>query len=77
MRVLWQRDHGDVYSFGVNAALERYAVAERSGAVVVYRFDDHREVVRLPGPRGRMVFWHVETKFSPDGELLVTDDEKI
>ncbi len=72
MRVLWQRDHGDVYSFGVDAALERYAVAERSGAVVVYRFDDHREVVRLPVPEPRG-FWHVETKFSPDGELLVTD----
>ena len=70
MRVLWQRDHGDIYSFSVDAALERYAVAERSGTVVVHRLDDHRELVRLPGPEQRG-FWHVETRFSPDGELLV------
>ena len=70
LRVLWQRDHGDIYSFSVDAALERYAVAERSGTVVVYRLDDHRELVRLPAPEQRR-FWHVETLFSPDGELLV------
>ncbi len=72
MRVRWQRDHGDVYSFSVDSALERYAVAERSGSVVVYRLDDHRELVRLPGPE-KGGFWHAETRFSPDGELLVTD----
>ncbi len=70
LRVLWQRDHGDNYSFSVDAALERYAVAERSGMVVVHRLDDHRELVRLPGPE-RRGFWHAETLFSPDGELLV------
>ena len=70
MRVLWQRDYGDIYSFSVDAALERYAVAERSGTVVVHRLDDHRELVRLPGPEQRG-FWHAETLFSPDGELLV------
>jgi eukaryotic-like serine/threonine-protein kinase len=70
MRVLWQRNCGDVYSFSVDAALERYAVAERSGTVVVHRLDDHREIVRLPAPeKGR--FWHAEALFSPDGELLV------
>ncbi len=70
MRVLWQSDHGDIYSFSVDAPLERYAVAELSGAVVVHRLDDHRELVRLPGPEQRG-FWHAETLFSPDGELLV------
>ena len=70
MRVRWQRDYGDVFSFSVDAALERYAVAERSGTVVVHRLDDHRELVRLPAPEQRG-FWHAETLFSPDGELLV------
>ncbi|MGO9465537.1 MAG: protein kinase domain-containing protein [Isosphaeraceae bacterium] len=70
MQVLRQRDHGDIYSFSVDTALERYAVAERSGTVVVHRFDDHRELVRLPAPDERS-FWHAATMFSPDGELLV------
>ena len=70
MRALGQRDYGDIYSFSVDAALERYAVAERSGTVVVHRLDDHRELVRLPAPEQRG-FWHAETMFSPDGELLV------
>ena len=39
--------------------------------MVVHRVDDHRELVRLPCPEKRG-FWHVETLFSPDGELLVT-----
>jgi WD40 repeat protein/tetratricopeptide (TPR) repeat protein len=70
MRALGQRNFGDVYSLSVDAALERYAVAERSGTVVVYRLDDHRELVRLPAPE-QSGFWHAETRFSPDGELLV------
>ncbi len=72
MRALGRRAYGDVYSFSVDAALERYAVAERSGTVVVHRLDDHRELVRLPAPEQRK-FWHVATTFSPDGELLVAD----
>ena len=70
MQVLWQRDHGDVFSFSVDGALKQYAVAERSGRVVVRRVDDQHELVHLPCPENRG-FWHVETLFSPDGELLV------
>ena len=44
---------GDVFGINVDAALERYAVVERSGAVVVRRLDDDRELVRLPGPDQR------------------------
>jgi eukaryotic-like serine/threonine-protein kinase len=70
MRVLWQREYGNSYTFSFDAALERYAVAERSGTVVVHRLDDHRELVRLPAPKHQS-FWHAATMFSPDGELLV------
>ena len=55
MRILWQRDYGDIYSFSVDSALARYAVAERSGTVVVYRLDDHRELARLPAPQNKTV----------------------
>ncbi len=72
MRVVAERDHGDVFSFSVDAALARYAVAYRSGVVVVYRLDNHRELARLPAPEEHR-FWHVATRFSPDGELLVAD----
>ena len=71
MRVLWQRDHGDVFSFSIDGALKQYAVADRSGRVVVRRVDDDHELVNLPCPE-KSSFWHVETLFSPDGELLVT-----
>ena len=57
-------------SIGVDAALERYAVVEKSGVVVVRRLDDDRELVRLPGP-DRRDFWCAWPAFSPDGELLV------
>ena len=70
MRAVGQRDCGDIYSHSVDAALERYAVVECLGTVVVYRLDDHRELVRLPGPENRG-FWYAATMFSPDGELLV------
>ncbi len=70
VRVLWQRECGDIFSFSVDPALERYAVAERSGTVIVHRLDNHRELLRLPGPEQRG-FWHAESLFSPDGELLV------
>ena len=70
VRDIGKRDHGNIYSFSVDAALERYAVAERSGSVVVYRLDDHRELARLPAPIQKG-YWHAETQFSPDGELLV------
>jgi len=60
------------FGFSVDAALERYAVAERSGPVVVRRLDDNRKLVHLPGPDQRD-FWYACTAFSPDGELLVAD----
>ncbi len=60
---------GDV-SVSVDAALERYAVVERSGEPVVRRLDDDRELVRLPPP-DRRDFWYADSEFSPDGELLV------
>ena len=50
MRILWRRDHGDVFSFSVDGALKQYAVAERSGRVVVRRVDDQHELVHLPCP---------------------------
>ncbi len=53
-----------------DAALERYAVIERSGEVVVRRLADDRVLARLPGP-DRSDFWHAYPLFSPDGELLV------
>jgi serine/threonine protein kinase/WD40 repeat protein/tetratricopeptide (TPR) repeat protein len=72
LRVRWDRDCGPVvFQINFDAALERYAVAERSGAVVVRRWNDNRELARLPGPDQRD-FWFVATEFSPDGELLVS-----
>ena len=70
LRECRQHDCGDVFSISVDAALERYAVVEKSGAVVVRRLDDDRELVRLPGPEQRD-FWFAWLGFSPDGELLV------
>jgi WD40 repeat protein/tetratricopeptide (TPR) repeat protein len=64
-----QHDCGDVFHISTDAALERYAVIERSGEVVVRRLDDDRELVRLQGP-DRRDFWVAWTEFSPDGELL-------
>jgi len=67
-----RRDHdlGDVFGTGVDAAFERYAVAEKSGEIVVRRLDDDRELVRVPGP-GWRDFWFAYPVFSTDSELLV------
>jgi eukaryotic-like serine/threonine-protein kinase len=70
LRVRRQHDYGDVFDIKVDAALERYAVVDRSGMVVVRRLDDDRELVRLPGPDQRG-FGYSWSDFSPDGELLV------
>ena len=70
LRLRREHDCGDVAAIAVDAALERYAVAEYSGAVIVRRLDDDRELVRLPGPEQRDFRW-VWPGFSPDGELLV------
>jgi WD40 repeat protein/tetratricopeptide (TPR) repeat protein len=70
LRVRRQHYCGDVFYVSVDAALERYAVAEKSGAMVVRRLDDDSELVRLPGP-DRRDFWHAHSAFSSDGELLV------
>ncbi|MGO9464152.1 MAG: protein kinase domain-containing protein [Isosphaeraceae bacterium] len=70
LRVRRQHDYGDGFEVNVDAALERYAVAERSGEIVVRRLDDDRVLARLPGP-DRSDFWHAIPEFSPDGELLM------
>ncbi len=69
LRVRWQRDVGSLY-FNVDAALERYAVGETSGEIIVHRLDDDRELVRLPGPDERS-FRYGAAAFSPDGALLI------
>ncbi len=68
LRVRWQHD-GNVF-MNVDATLERYAGMDWSGAVVVRRLDDDRELLRLPAPDQRD-FWGANLAFSPDGELLV------
>jgi WD40 repeat protein/tetratricopeptide (TPR) repeat protein len=68
LHVRRQHDFGDGF-FNVDAAVERYAGMDRSGAVVVRRLDDDRELVRLPAPE-RRDFWHADLVFSPDGALL-------
>jgi serine/threonine protein kinase/WD40 repeat protein/tetratricopeptide (TPR) repeat protein len=69
LRVRRQQDYG---TLGINfdAALERYAVVERSGAVVLRRLDDDRVLAHLSGP-DRRVLGNGYPDFSPDGELLV------
>ncbi len=71
LRVSREHDCGDVFEVNVDAALERYAVVERSGEIVVRRLDDDRVLARLPGP-DRSDFWQAYSTFSPNGELLVT-----
>jgi serine/threonine protein kinase/WD40 repeat protein/tetratricopeptide (TPR) repeat protein len=72
IRVRGEHECGHVVfpQFSFDAALERYTVVEHSGAVIVRRWDDDRELVRLPGPN-RRDFWWAWSAFSPDGELLV------
>ena len=65
-----QHDCGDVFDLGVDAALERYALVDRSGTVIVCRLDDDRELMRLPGP-DQHDYWWASPAFSPDGDLLV------
>ena len=55
LRVRRERDHGDAFGIDVDPALRRYAVFDRSGAVVVHWLDDDREPVRLAGPDPRDV----------------------
>jgi eukaryotic-like serine/threonine-protein kinase len=71
LRVRHQHDYGDAFEVDVDAALEQYAVAEKSGEIVVRRLEDDRQIVRLPGP-DRRDFWHAIPEFSPDGELMMT-----
>ena len=65
-------DCGDVFGICVDAALERHAVMERSGEVVVRRLIDGGALVRLPGP-GWPNLWYGYPTFSPDGELLAAE----
>ena len=53
LRLRRERNCGDVFGLEVDTTLERYAVMEKSGAVVVRRLDDDRELVRLPAPDRR------------------------
>ncbi len=71
LRVRWEHDYGDTFDINVDASLERYAVVERSGEIVVRRLNDDSELARLPGPNSTSRFWHAYPVFSPDGELLV------
>jgi serine/threonine protein kinase/WD40 repeat protein len=70
LRVRSLHDCGPTAFPGFGFGLERYAVVERSGAVVVRRLDDNRELIRLPGP-DRRDFWIGDSIFSPDGKLLI------
>jgi serine/threonine protein kinase/WD40 repeat protein/tetratricopeptide (TPR) repeat protein len=70
LRVRRLHEYSDYFEVNVDTALQRYAVAEKSGEIVVRRLDDDRVLVRLPGP-DRHDFWHAWSAFSPDGELLV------
>ncbi len=69
IRIQRRHDCGDVMGITVDAALERYAVAETSGEIAIRALDDDRELVRLPGP-ARSDFWYAHSRFSPNGELL-------
>jgi serine/threonine protein kinase/WD40 repeat protein/tetratricopeptide (TPR) repeat protein len=76
LRIRREHDCGDVFDrINVDAALERYAVTERSGEVVVRRLSDDHELVRLPRP-DRRDFGYASSGFSPDGELLVARYER-
>ncbi len=70
LRVHVQHDYGVATGLGFDAVVERYALVERSGDVVVRRIDDASELARLPGPQD-VTFGSGSTQFSPDGELLV------
>jgi eukaryotic-like serine/threonine-protein kinase len=72
LRMRRQHECGVVLDISVDPALERYAVVERSGAVVVRRLDDDRELIRLPGP-DRRELRHANLIFSPNGELLAAN----
>jgi len=69
LRVRRLHEYSNSFEVNVDAALERYAVAEKSGEIVVRRLDDDRELVRLPGP-AQLDYWHAHPVFSPDGELV-------
>jgi WD40 repeat protein len=73
LRVRRERDCGGL-GLSVSAALEQYAVSDRSGAFVVRRLDNDGELFRIPGeahrnlPFGWQGLW---LGFSPSGELLI------
>ncbi len=70
LRLRRQHDWGDIFHFAIDPARARYAVMEKSGAAVVRRLDDDRELLRLPGPEQRS-FEYAWGRFSPDGELFL------
>jgi WD40 repeat protein/tetratricopeptide (TPR) repeat protein len=70
LRVRGLHDIGGVRT-AIDAAAERYSVIEPSGAVVVRRLDDNRELVRLPGPDQGGPYLPGSPSFSPNGELLI------
>ena len=69
-----ERDCGDVFGSNVDATLERYTFVEKSGAVVVRRLADNRELLRLPGPDQASIAW-AQPRFSPDGGSVVVKYE--
>jgi eukaryotic-like serine/threonine-protein kinase len=76
LRVLLERNVGNVRSICFDAALERYAFCEPSGEYVVCRLGDGHEILRLPAPGKRDVATSRGACFSPDGGLLVTVDQR-
>jgi eukaryotic-like serine/threonine-protein kinase len=70
LRARSEHDLGENFAVNVDANAERYAVAEKSGEIVIRRLNDNHELARLPGI-ARNRFWHAYAVFSPDGELLV------
>jgi eukaryotic-like serine/threonine-protein kinase len=69
LRLTKEHDFGGIFDANVDAALERYAVVQNSGEIVVQRLHDDLLLARLPRP-DKNDFWFGASAFSPDGELL-------
>ncbi len=54
--------------FTIDAAFQRYAIADKNGQIRIYRLSDDRELLQLPG--GGLVNEYDGLQFSPDGRFL-------